>query len=117
MKLIVIIFSLLAIFTFCSKQKKIGKEIFEGHIYDSINGGPANGIGISISACVPRDGRNFCTTFSFGSTTSDADGYFKIEGKPARSRRYFISAPGNNMKEPKEFDSFDQRDIKLYIYK
>lgn len=100
----------------CSNKKRFGKEIFEGHIYDSINGAPASGITISIDACVPRDGRNFCATFDFGSATSDADGYFKIEGKPARSGRYFIDAPGNHMKEMRDLGS-DQRNIILYIYK
>lgn len=101
----------------CSNKKRFGEEIFEGYIYDSINGAPARGVTISVDACVPRDGRDFCSTFEFGTTISDNNGYFKIEGKPARSGRYFINAPGNPMIETRYLKSFDQRNIKLYIYK
>ncbi len=113
----IILFVSLLSLSFCSKQKRIGKEIFEGYIYDSIRGNPASGEAVHIDACVPRDGRNFCTTFSFGSAVTDSEGYFKIEGKPVRSRRYYISARGNNMKEPSQISGYSQKDIKLYIYK
>jgi hypothetical protein len=115
MKITVVLFLLLSL-TFCSKQRKIGKEVFEGHVYlDKATGQPAAGERVSISACVPRDGRNFCTDFAFGSAVTDSEGYFKIEGKPARSGRYFISTRGNSMKEPRDIESYDQGNIKLYI--
>ncbi len=117
MRLTVILYLFLVSLSFCSKQKKLGKELFEGHIYDSINGNPAVGESISISACEPQDGRNFCATFGFGSAVTDAEGRFKIEGKPAGSGRYFISARGNNMKTPDQIEDYDQKNIKLYIYK
>ncbi len=107
---------LLLLLAFCSKQRKFGNDIFEGHVYqDKVSGMPASGETVYIEACEPRDGRNFCATFRFGQATTDADGYFKIEGKPARSGRYFFSLHGNNMKEPKDIESYDQKNIKFYI--
>jgi hypothetical protein len=118
LKLLLVLSACLVSLTFCSKQKKIGNEVFEGHVYqDKATGKPAAGESVNISACEPRDGRNFCATFGFGSAVTDSEGYFKIEGKPARSGKYFISTRGNNMKEPGEIDSYEQGNIKLYINK
>ena len=92
----VILFSLLLLYN-CSNQKKFEKNIvYEGYVYDSIGGSPSSGILVSLAACVPRDGRNFCQIFGFGSSITDITGHFKIGEKQARSGRYFLDCEGNH---------------------
>ena len=88
----------------CSKQRLFGKAICEGYIYDSIGGKGSEGISVILKACHPNDGRNFCATFTLGSTTTDSTGYYKIEEKSARSGRYYISAQGIKYQELHEND-------------
>lgn len=101
----------------CSKQRKLGKVICEGYIYDTIGGKGVEGISVSLEACNPRDGRNFCATFKLGSTTTNASGYYKINEKPARSGRYFISGQGIKYQEVNEKDLKNSRYTTGYLKK
>jgi hypothetical protein len=90
--------------TSCSKQRLTGKAVCEGYIYDTIGGIGVEGIQVSLQACNPRDGRNFCAMFTLGSATTDALGHYKISEKSARSGRYFISGQGIKYQELNEND-------------
>ena len=96
LRLCVLLFSLLVSYH-CSNQNKFEKNIvYEGYVYDSIGGSPSSGIIVSLAACVPHDGRNFCQTFAVGSSITDIAGHFKIDEKQARSGRYFLDCEGNH---------------------
>lgn len=97
------------LFTSCSKQRLIGKVICEGHIYN-INDDGVEGIKVTLQACNPHDGRNFCARFDLGSATTDASGYYKITEKAARSDRYYIN--GNGIK----FQELHMSQLKDYNY-
>ncbi len=96
LRLCVVLISLSLIYN-CSNQKKFEKNIvYEGYVYDSIGGSPSSGILVSLEACVPNDGRNFCQTFGVGSSITDITGHFRIDEKQARSGRYFLDCEGNH---------------------
>jgi hypothetical protein len=88
----------------CSKQRLIGKVKCEGYIYDTIDGHGVEGVSVSLSACNPHDGRNFCAVFKVGSATTDASGHYEIVEKSARSGRYYISGPHIKYQELNEND-------------
>ena len=88
-------FILLVGVIFCNltcKKKIFSKIKYEGYVFDSIGGQPAEGINIRLSACASKSAKNDCTTYDVGSCASNSEGYFKIEANAARSNRYAIDA-------------------------
>ena len=112
--LIITSISVSAIFYSCSNQKTFGSIKYEGYIYDSIGGSPAQGQRIILKACVANDAHNQCDTFTIGETTSDSNGYFKITGRPARSGRYYIIYI-SMFSEIKEGDLTNTKYTTLYV--
>lgn len=82
--------------TSCSNQRKFDKVKYEGVLLDTINGNPVSGIKITLYACNARDGRNFCASFTVGSSVTDSKGNFSIIENSARSNRYAISISGSS---------------------
>lgn len=112
MKFILKIFFILTIVIVCITNTTCKKNIFskikyEGYVFDSINGGPAEGINIMLFACISNSAKSQCTTYEVGSCSSDSKGYFKIEAKAARSDRYSILAFDTDIHTPIELTKSD----------
>ncbi len=102
-------------FTNCFNKKKPKKILYSGHVYDSLGGAPSSGIRVLVTACVPRDARYYCTANDLASSTTDANGFFKMEFMSATSEKYFIDYKSKHVSVPSG-DFNNSQMTTLYLY-